>query len=966
MRSKMDALEDVKIPTQEYKDIESDIAKAERELQRLIEKQAQMKREGKDSGAAWDILNQKIQASKDYIELAREDMQKLVDAGKAFTLGTETEKYAEMPAQVQQLNKQIQSDTERQAELQNQIAEREEYLADVKTNSTVTDQNIIDLLERRKQLIQEIADMEQVDVGFGHAEYEDAIVELSEIEEEIKDYKDSLSEVPEKFSFMRAAAQKAFDAIRSGLSTTGNIGKKAFSGILGMSKKAFSAITGGSKQANASVSTGLKTILKYTLGIRSLYVLFNKLRSAAKEGLSNLAQYSAPVNESISMLMSSLTQLKNSLATAFSPIITTVAPILTSFISMLSQAATYVGMFIATLTGAKTFTKATAVQEDYAKSLNGTASAAKKAAGALAKFDDLDVLQKQDASVGGAGGVSVGDMFEEVEIPNRFEGIVEWFKQMWDDSDFKELGEYIANGLKSALDGISWSNIKESARNIAKSIATLINGFIQTEGLGYSIGNTLAQGINTGLEFLNSFVHKLDWKAAGNFIAEQLNGFFDGIEWELIYDTFVTGFHGLAESINGFISTFKWDNVSESISWIVRTAADSLTEFFTTTEFKELGTRIGEQFEKLLKDDKMWYSVGKAIGSGLQAAFDFVKGFLSGIHFKDVVEAIKNTLAGFFEGFDDEGELAMIILGIISTKLALKATASMFASTATSIGEVIGSSLTAYALPAILAAVAGWGIVEAIKSIIEGETAIDSIVSGEFKERIIEDYDQIAHASADSVLSIVESNNELVESFDNASEEMNEFEKSTENSTNNIKKPWDNVKSNLVNIISSMTSEMDTSFSNTYASIIENTKSFITDLKNQLKNMPTISAGSVLGGAATTFSRSNFSAPTVSTLNDIPHLATGSVIRGGNPFMAILGDQPAGKMNVEAPADLIKEMARQGMREELAGMNFGNIGSGQTKVVLNINGVDVGEAILDDLFSVMERRGYDVDILGVT
>ncbi len=47
-------------------------------------------------------------------------------------------------------------------------------------------------------------------------------------------------------------------------------------------------------------------------------------------------------------------------------------------------------------------------------------------------------------------------------------------------------------------------------------------------------------------------------------------------------------------------------------------------------------------------------------------------------------------------------------------------------------------------------------------------------------------------------------------------------------------------------------------------------------------------------------------------------------------------------------------------------MNFENAGSGQTKVVLNINGVEVGEAILDDLFSVMQRRGYDVDILGVT
>lgn len=118
------------------------------------------------------------------------------------------------------------------------------------------------------------------------------------------------------------------------------------------------------------------------------------------------------------------------------------------------------------------------------------------------------------------------------------------------------------------------------------------------------------------------------------------------------------------------------------------------------------------------------------------------------------------------------------------------------------------------------------------------------------------------------------------------------------------------------------------------------------------------------GGAApamAAFSAQNFAALTA----DLPHLASGSVIRGGNPFMAILGDQRIGQTNVEAPAGLIKDMARQGIREELSALNLGG-GSGQTRIVLSINGTDVGEAILDDLFSVMQRRGYDVDVLGVT
>ena len=50
----------------------------------------------------------------------------------------------------------------------------------------------------------------------------------------------------------------------------------------------------------------------------------------------------------------------------------------------------------------------------------------------------------------------------------------------------------------------------------------------------------------------------------------------------------------------------------------------------------------------------------------------------------------------------------------------------------------------------------------------------------------------------------------------------------------------------------------------------------------------------------------------------IPALATGAVIPGGSPFLAQLGDQPAGKTNIEAPEDLIRQI----VREENGGKNF--------------------------------------------
>ena len=53
-------------------------------------------------------------------------------------------------------------------------------------------------------------------------------------------------------------------------------------------------------------------------------------------------------------------------------------------------------------------------------------------------------------------------------------------------------------------------------------------------------------------------------------------------------------------------------------------------------------------------------------------------------------------------------------------------------------------------------------------------------------------------------------------------------------------------------------------------------------------------------------------------LPHIPALATGAVIPGGSPFLAELGDQPAGKTNIEAPEDLIRKI----VREESGGNKF--------------------------------------------
>ena len=162
-------------------------------------------------------------------------------------------------------------------------------------------------------------------------------------------------------TLLRKAGDMAKMAAKHLADMAKNLAKAVGSGIVSKLKALGSAITGigkKTKDSNNAFKAGFTTLLRYGLGIRSIYFLFRKLRKALGEGIGNLAQYSPAFNTVISNFMSALTQLKNSFATAFAPIINVVAPILTFFINLISEAVTKVGMLIAAITGQKTFIKA--------------------------------------------------------------------------------------------------------------------------------------------------------------------------------------------------------------------------------------------------------------------------------------------------------------------------------------------------------------------------------------------------------------------------------------------------------------------------------------------------------------------------------------------------------------------------------------------------------------------------------
>lgn len=144
------------------------------------------------------------------------------------------------------------------------------------------------------------------------------------------------------------------------------------------------------------------------------------ISKAFTEGIQNMAKYSSEFNGKMSEMASATATLKNSIGALTAPIISALTPAIVTLCTWLTNAINAMNRFIAAISGKSTWTKAKKQQVDYAASLDKTAGSAKKAAGALAAFDDLNVLQKNDSGSGsgGASGAS-GSGYEEVPLTKK-------------------------------------------------------------------------------------------------------------------------------------------------------------------------------------------------------------------------------------------------------------------------------------------------------------------------------------------------------------------------------------------------------------------------------------------------------------------------------------------------------------------------------------------------------------------
>lgn len=739
------------------------------------------------------------------------------------------------------------------------------------------------------------------------AEYKAKEQKLAELTRQLEVYKAKLQETDAEEKKSKSKTQtlsKIFTKLRNSVTKVGkSLGgafKKGVSNLIGRignKAKESASKMGGLTKAVSSIKRALSGLL--------LYKGLSAILSQAKEGVNNLVQVSPELNNSMSSLMSALTQLKNTFATAFAPILNIVLPILTSFINILSSAADKVAQFMAALTGNQTYVKATKVEQDYANSIADTTSATEENTEAVknneksvAGYDELNVME-QDSSLSNSNNsenaLTPNDMFTTANIAGSVGNFANQLRDLFDNEDFRGIGVLIGDKINNALSSINWDTIRSTAISWASNLAEFLNGAVASIDWNL-VGTTIGNGLMTIFDFLYTFLNTFDFVTFGSGLANVFNGLFQSINWSTVGGTFGGMLQAVIATAFGFVTTFDWTNVGLSIS-------NFINSFFAKIN---------------------WAMAGQTISTGVIGAFSTITSALQNIDWQKV----GNDIGQFFANIDWWGILTTAaqtiweaIVGIVQM-----------------IAGVWEENPIAAIIMGIVAALGAFAIIMAIVNAVMMVNPITWIVLG-----IVALIAAIIACIAywDEICAVIQSAwNWICELFGNIANWIWE----------NVISPiigffatlWDNVCKifqDIADFISSIWNGIWNVIKGFINTIIDGINSLWSGIYYAVKGIVD-SIGGIAGAIGDVFGQDwHFSMPSEPPL--IPKLATGTVVPANyGEFLAVLGDNKR-EAEVVSPISAMK----QAMSEVLA--EFGGAGNGDITLTVNLDGRKIYQSVVD-------------------
>lgn len=549
-------------------------------------------------------------------------------------------------------------------------------------------------------------------------ELENKVTDLNRKLEEARMNPESTADVQKLTSELELATQK-LDRLRGeAAQTQERIEKAGSGGASGMERfrKAMSGVSSVLDKAKGRIAGVTAVLHKHksaTEGCRfsadklskSIFRLGNMFKlmlirqimrstiEGAKKGFENLAQYSDSTNQSLSLLHSSLLQLQNAFAVAAAPALNIFAPVLNQIIQLAVTAANAIGQLFAALTGKGTVIQAVGVNEDYAASLDKTGSAAKKAAkeikNATLGIDELNVIQQKQDSGGGAGGISPSDMFETVEVENKYKDLAKKIKDIMGKlfRPFKEAwnreGKFVMDSWKYALNEVrklfgDIGNDFLEVWNQEETIDMLSDVLHIIGDIGLIVGN-LARNFRDAWNENETGLHILEnIRDIFAIIIHHIRDAADAtVEWadKLDFRPLLTAFESFTESlkpvvdaISGIFEDFYTQVLLPLGKWTMEKGLpellDILTEFNEKVDWGKIRDNLSDFWEKL-------EPFAETVGEGLLLFIEDCSNLVANFTDSEALNNFLDKLADWMENITPE-DVADGIKTLAGALIALK------------------------------------------------------------------------------------------------------------------------------------------------------------------------------------------------------------------------------------------------------------------------------------------------------
>ena len=876
--------------------------------------------------SAKNAINKQIDA------FAKLNNEYIAQEQKVESLRQKVESYANQRIPTAEYKK-IQDEIETTTAKMNQLIKAQEWFVsnggDINSNIYRDQQRTVDewsnSIENAKN---KLADLEKSGKAF--KEIKSAEAPQAEVEK--------LAVAERRLADMQNRLNTSYSGIKSKLASYGT-------GLVSLKEKLFGVNSANNKTANsnsklsrsfkdASKSAGsarmsIGRMLTMSLLFSGVFRILSALTQGIIGGFNNLAQYSKTTNANISTLWGSLIRLQNAFATAFSPILEVVTPILSRFIDLISTAITYVGMFFGYLAGNKTYTKALAVQKDYAASLDKTAKSTKKATKAakdyLSPLDEINrytTNKDTDTTPSGSdvNGTPISKMFEEVPIdaPPIFEKIKDVLGQIF--QPFKEAWEREG---KNTIDAAKYALSELGA--LAKSVGSSMLE-VWTNGTGTQILSTMLQIAQGLLTTVGNIARQLDiaWNknAVGTAIIQAIADAFQkvlDIINRLVWDT-----AQWAGSLDFYPLLNSIKNLFESMSPLIKAIGSFLERLYTNIILPML---------KFLIENGLPFLINLLAG-----LFDFL-----GEH-QWIIDAIGAALLGAFVS----SKISPLVLGIRS---AITSLIGVFTG-AGGLSGAISMIVTAFDRFAVASNVIPIAIALAVAAIVLIITHWDQLKAA--MSKLMDWIKGVFSVDWNAQLGVLGEGIEVLLStvkgiFNSIKQICSGFITFLKGAfTGNIDMALKGVLgilrgvANLVfSIFKTPVNEVIALFNAMGQTIVKAINNLIDGL-NHIK-VPDWVPG--IGGKGINLSHANF--------RRVPYLAQGAVIPAGNPFLAVLGDQTRGN-NLEMPENLLRKIV-----SEESGK-----GTGMIKLVVNLDSRTVLEQLINTAKEMQMSNGQNVFELG--